>query len=118
MTAMKIEFRTRVGDAARARVADALKTALASLVVQPTIARATVTDENGPKGGRAMRCVVDVALPRRAPVHVEHTATTPRLALDGAVDVLERDLERLIKRRRDVARRPKKYYVAKRLLSA
>jgi ribosome-associated translation inhibitor RaiA len=83
-------------------------------------ARATVafTDDNGPKGGRAMRCALGVTLPRRTRVRVEHTATTPRLALDGALDTLERELARFIERRRNAARHPKKYYAAQRLLGA
>jgi ribosome-associated translation inhibitor RaiA len=83
-------------------------------------ARATVTftDENGPKGGRAMRCAVGLTLPRHAVVRAEHTATTMRLALDGVLDKLERDLARFVERRRDAARHPKKYYAAKRFLGA
>lgn len=82
-------------------------------------ARVTVafTDENGPKGGRAMRCAIGLTLPRRSPVRAEHTAVSARLALDGALETLERDLARVIERRRDAARRPKKYYAAKRLLT-
>lgn len=80
-------------------------------------ARATLTftDDNGPKGGRAMRCAVGVTLPRRAVVRAEHTATTVRLALDGVLETLERELARFVERRRDAARHPKKYYAAKRL---
>ena len=83
-------------------------------------ARATVTftDDNGPKGGRAMRCAVGLTLPRRVVVRAEHTATTARLALDGMLDKLERDLARFVERRRNAARHPKKYYAAKRLLGA
>jgi ribosome-associated translation inhibitor RaiA len=83
-------------------------------------ARATVTftDDNGPKGGRAMRCAVGLTLPRRAVVRAEHTATTVRLALDGVLDKLERDVAQLVERRRNAARHPKKYYAAKRLLGA
>ena len=77
----------------------------------------TFTDENGPKGGPAMRCAIGLTLPRRAPIHVEHTATTGRLALDGALDILDREVASLIERRRDAARHPKKYYAAKQLLS-
>src|SRR5262245_46244069 len=90
MTTMKIEFRTRVGDAMRARVADGLKTALASLVVEPTIARATVTDENGPKGGPAIRCALEVKQPRRPAVHVEAVAATEQLAFERALAKLAR----------------------------
>jgi len=83
-------------------------------------ARATVTftDDNGPKGGRAMRCAVGLTLPPRTGVRAEHTATTVRLALDGVLDTLERELARLVERRRNAARHPKKYYAAKRLLGA
>jgi ribosome-associated translation inhibitor RaiA len=84
-----------------------------------TTARVTVsfTDENGPKGGRAMRCAIELRLPRRAPVRAEHTATTLRLALDGALDTVEGEVTKLIERWRDAARHPKKYYAAARLLS-
>lgn len=81
-------------------------------------ATVTVTDDNGPKGGRAMRCAVGLTLPRRRVVRAEHTATTVRLAVDGVLDKVERDLARLVERRRDAARHPKKYYAAKRLLGA
>jgi hypothetical protein len=74
------------------------------------------TDENGPKGGVAMRCAIELRLPRRRAVRVEHTATTGRLAFDGALDVLERDLTQLVERQREGARHPKKYYAARRLL--
>jgi len=74
-------------------------------------------DENGPKGGPAVRCRVSVALPRRPTLRVEHTATTPRLAFDGVLETLERRLERMRERMRDGARRPKKYFAAGRLLT-
>ena len=74
-------------------------------------------DENGPKGGPAVRCRVSVALPRRPALRVEHTATTPRLAFDGVLETLERRLDRMRERMRDGARRPKKYFVAGRLLT-
>ena len=65
-----------------------------------------------------MRCAVGLTLPRRRVVRAEHTATTVRLAVDGVLDKVERDLARLVERRRDAARHPKKYYAAKRLLGA
>jgi hypothetical protein len=42
---------------------------------------------------------------------------THRRAFDEAFTVLERQLERDVERERQSRRRPKKYYVAKRLLS-
>jgi ribosome-associated translation inhibitor RaiA len=83
-----------------------------------TTARATLafTDENGPKGGVATRCAIGLRLARRPELRAEHVATTGRLALDGALDVLERELTQLVERRRESARHPKKYYAARRLL--
>ena len=74
-------------------------------------------DDNGPKGGVAARCRMSVSLPRRLALCVEHTATTPRLAFDGVLETLERQLDRVRGRRRDGARRPKKYFAAGRLLT-
>jgi ribosome-associated translation inhibitor RaiA len=76
-----------------------------------------LVDENGPKGGPAVRCRLSVALPRRPSLRVGHTATTPRLAFDGVLETLERRLDRMRERMRDGARRPKKYFAAGRLLT-
>jgi ribosome-associated translation inhibitor RaiA len=119
MTTMKIEFRTRPTSAAtRARVTSDLKTALAALVVEPTAVRATFTDENGPKGGRAIRCALEVKQPRRPVVHVATVATTRRQAFDSALAKLERAVGRRRETARDAKRRPKKYFVAQRMLAA
>jgi hypothetical protein len=119
MTTMKIEFRPRPTSAAtRARVIADLKAALAALVVEPTTVRATFTDENGPKGGRAIRCALEVKQPRRPAVHVETVATTQRLAFDGALARLERAIARRRATARDAKRRPKKYFAARRALAA
>jgi ribosome-associated translation inhibitor RaiA len=74
-------------------------------------------DENGPKGGPAIRCRIEVRLPRRPALDVHDVATTRRLAFDGALDKLDRQLGRDRGRRRERSRRPKKYYAAKRLLT-
>lgn len=94
------------------RVGDALK----PLQVKPLAAQVTFFDDNGPKGGRAVRCALTVRVPYRPTVRVEHTAVTPRLAFDATFKSLERQLERYRERDRESRRRPKKYYVAKRLL--
>jgi ribosome-associated translation inhibitor RaiA len=79
-------------------------------------ARVVFGDENGPKGGRDTRCTVTVRVPRRAEIVVEHVAESPRLAFDGAFDSVRRQVDRRRDERRDQARRPKKYYAARRLL--
>jgi hypothetical protein len=89
MTMMKIEFRAgSTSEATRARVTAGMKTALASLPIEPTSARVTFTDENGPKGGEAIRCALEVRLPRRPAVHVAEVASTSRLAFDSALAML------------------------------
>jgi hypothetical protein len=119
MTTMKIEFRTRPTSAAtRARVTADLKGALAALAVEPTSFRATFTDENGPKGGRAICCALEARLPRRRALHVATLATTQRLAFDGALAKLERAVARGRETARDAKRRPKKYFAARRALAA
>lgn len=103
--------------ALRGRVARRMSAALARLRVRPVEGRVAFCDENGPKGGVAIRCAVTVRLPYRPAVRVESTAETPRLAFDGALPALERRLARYRIRARDLSRRPKKYYVAKRVLA-
>lgn len=119
MTAMTIGF---VGGArgreVRAHVGVRLKGVVDAVPVRATSARATFSDENGPKGGNAMRCALEVRLPRRAPIHVEALAATPRLAFDRALARLERQLDRLVATARALRRRPKKYFVARRVLAS
>lgn len=115
---MAIEIRgIRRNSALRARVSARVGDALANLRVAPVGAKVTFFDDNGPKGGIAMRCALNIRVPYRPLIRVEHVAETGRLAFDGAYATLERQLERYRKRDRDNKRRPKKYFVAKRLLT-
>jgi ribosome-associated translation inhibitor RaiA len=102
----------------RARISRQMNAALKLLGVAPVSAEAAFFDDNGPKGGTASRCALTVQVPYRPAIRVEHVAETARLAFDGAFPVLERRLERYVERDRDLRRRPKKYYAAKRLMSA
>ena len=102
--------------AMRQRASARLADALAAHAVRASRARLTFTDQNGPKGGVAVRCGVTVSLAGWGRLHVEDEATTPSLALTGALAKLER---RLLRRRqlvRDSRRRPKKYFAAARAL--
>jgi ribosome-associated translation inhibitor RaiA len=119
MTRITIEFRgSSAGPTIAARIARGLADVLESLPVEPTSARVAFTDENGPKGGNAIRCAVEVRLPGRPPVHVEDVASTPRLALDAGLAKLARRLRRIRESTRESRRRPKKYYAARRALTA
>ena len=103
--------------ALRARAAKVVGAALEHIKLAPIRAKVTFFDDNGLKGGLGMRCAVDVRLPYRPAIRVEQVAETMRLAFDGAFSALERQLERYRERARDIKRRPKKYFVAKRLLA-
>jgi len=103
--------------ALRARAAKVVGAALEHIKLAPIRAKVTFFDDNGPKGGLGMRCAMDVRLPYRPAIRVEQAAETTRLAFDGAFAALERKLERYRERDRDIKRRPKKYFVAKRLLA-
>jgi ribosome-associated translation inhibitor RaiA len=92
--------------------------ALARLAVRPVRSQAVFVDDNGPKGGRAMRCALTVRLPFRPTVRVERSAETPRLAFDDAFAVLERQLGRYRERDRENKRHPKKYFAAERTVIA
>jgi ribosome-associated translation inhibitor RaiA len=98
-----------------ARISRRMHAVLQPLQVQPIAADVVFFDDNGPKGGRAIRCALTVRLPHRPTVRVEHTAETPRLAFDSGFAVLERQLERYRGRDRDSRRHPKKYFAARRL---
>jgi ribosome-associated translation inhibitor RaiA len=100
----------------RGRVDRLVGAALETIKVAPIRARVTFFDDDGPKGGLALRCAVDLRVPYRPAIHIEHVAATPRLAFDGVMAALERQLERYRERARENRRHPKKYFVAKRLL--
>lgn len=118
MTSMKIELLGGTdGLALRERVTRRFTSVVGALPVKATSARAAFVDENGTKGGIAIRCVLEVRLPRRPAVHVEAVAATPRLAFDGALAKLERRLARLVETTRELRRRPKKYFAARRALT-
>jgi len=99
-----------------ARVRRRLAAALRGLTVKPVTAVATFVDDNGPKGGPAIRCALTLRLPYRPSLRVEAMALVPGAAFDGALDTLERQIDRYRDRQRDSRRRPKKYYAAKRLV--
>ena len=103
--------------ALRARAVKVVGDALETIGLTPVKAKITFFDDNGPKGGLGMRCALNVRLPYRPTIRVERVAETSRLAFDGAFAGLERQLERYRGRDRDIKRRPKKYYVAKSLLT-
>jgi ribosome-associated translation inhibitor RaiA len=106
-----------VSPALRTRVMRELTHAVGRLSAAPVTVQATFFDDNGPKGGRATRCSLTVRVPYRPNIRVEHTAETARLAFDGSIATLERELAQYRERDRESKRHPKKYFAARRLLS-
>lgn len=100
--------------ARRLRAATAITALLRALPDRASSARLAFTDQNGPKGGPAVRCSVTVTLAGWGRLHVTDQATTPDRALAGALARLERRIERRLEIDREKARRPKKYYAAAR----
>lgn len=114
----KLEIEGVVADPVlRTRIQRRMRRALSRLPAASTTATVAFTDVNGPKGGVDTRCALTVWLPRRSTVRVEELATTQWLAFTGAVEALEGRLRRQSEREVATRRRPKKYFVAKRLLA-
>ena len=83
----------------------------------PTAAKVIFADENGPKGGPGIRCTIVHDMPRRRDFSVTEFAPSEEIAFDAAFEALETSVSRDRERRRELVRRPKKYFLAKRLLS-
>jgi ribosome-associated translation inhibitor RaiA len=107
---------SRVRASLSPRLERRLRTVLAGLALGPVSVRVDFRDDNGPKGGRALRCTLTARLPRRRPLRVEAVDVKAHGALDQALERLERRIRRHRERTREARRRPKKYYAARRLL--
>jgi hypothetical protein len=115
MRLKQLEIQGLPPQVAAALRADARLAAVLAPARGTTSARVAFTDENGPRGGPAIRCALTVSVPPRRLVHVETQAVSARLALDGVLGKLERRLARRAAAGGDARRRPKKYYVARAL---
>jgi len=100
----------------RARIARRMRRALVGVRTSPVRVHVSFADVNGPKGGPDVRCAIDVRIPRTAPLHAEALAERDVLAFELSADAMTRRIAARLLRRQDAARRPKKYYVARRLL--
>jgi len=115
---MKIELRgVSMAPALGARIERRLARELGRIQASPVTAVVTLIDDNGPKGGRALRCALTVRIPRRPAIRVEDVAENAWLAFDRSFGGLKRGLAEYRERRLERARYPKKYFAAKRLVS-
>jgi len=102
--------------ALRTRVARRIRRAIVGVQTSPIHVHVTFTDVNGPKGGRDIRSAIDVRIPRIAALHAEALAEENVAAFDRSAVLIARQITRRRLRRQESARRPKKYFAAKRLL--
>lgn len=76
----------------RARIEKLMMGAVKRITFRPVRSVAAFFDDNGPKGGPAMRCALTVSLPRRPAIRVEHRAESFDLAFKMAFAALERQI--------------------------
>jgi hypothetical protein len=73
----------------------------------PHVVRVAFFDDDGPRGGVAIRCALTLR-PSKGPVlRVEHMARTHPAAFKGALTILTRQLKRRVQRRRRRLRYPR-----------
>jgi len=102
--------------ALRTLISGKISNTLERLQVAATGIRVQFSDENGSKGGIDIRCSLTIDVPHRPELHADTVAADARLAFEQAFAAVERQIERDRERGRVERRRPKKYYLAKRLL--
>jgi len=91
----------------RAEVEQQLDRLMARRGMAPRAVRVAFFDDDGPRGGVAIRCALTLT-PSRGPIlRVEHTARTRSDAFKGALTILARRLKRRVQRRRRRARYPR-----------
>jgi ribosome hibernation promoting factor len=100
----------------RTRIVQRIRRALFGVQTSPVHVHVTFSDVNGPKGGLDVRCAIDVKIPQMPPLHAEEAAERDVTAFDRSAAMISRRIAEQLERRQESARRPKKYYAARRLL--
>ena len=101
-----------------ARIDARVTETLGRVAPPPAVAKIIFADENGSKGGVGTRCTIVFHVPRRRDLTVTELGDTTEAAFDAAYAALSISVTREAARRRELVRRPKKYFLAKRLLAA
>jgi len=97
----------RIRDRLRAEIVQQLETLVARRGVVPRAVRVAFFDDDGPRGGVAIRCALTMTPPNGSSIRVEHTARTYSAAFKGALRILTRQLKRRVQRRRRRMRYPR-----------
>ncbi len=101
----------------RTRIERLMTSVIERAASQPVRGVVSFFDDNGPKGGPAMRCALTVSIPHRRSIRVERRAETFDFAFKAAFTALERKIEQDSERDRQGRRHPKKYYAARRAMN-
>ena len=100
-----------------ARVHARITETVARVAPTPTVAKVIFADEHGPKRGVDTRCTIVFHMPRRRDLSFTDLGRTGAAAFDAAHTALDTSVTRERARQRQLVRRPKKFYLAKRLLA-
>ena len=82
----------------RAHVTARLTRLLTRRRIAPRSVRVEFHDDDGPRGGVAIRCALTVRVPGRPLIRAEHTARPHRPAFTRSLAILERQLRRRVTR--------------------
>jgi putative sigma-54 modulation protein len=100
--AVNIELDART----RAEIEQLLQVSLGRLERHILRVDVRVADQNGPRGGRDLSCLVEMRLRPRGLLFVEETDVDLRGAVGRAGDAAATTVSRSVERRRDLRRRP------------
>lgn len=78
------------------RLAQTIEDALAKFADRITTVEMHISDENAGKGGTDKRCMIEARMSNVQPIAVTHHAETVQLAIDGALERLDRALGRAV----------------------
>ena len=104
-------------DRLRIEVVKQMRRLLERRGVPPGAVRIAFFDDDGPRGGVAIRCALTV-ISRGPSIRVEHTARSYSAAFKGALTVLTRQVKRRVQRQRYRMRYPRPRPAAVRLRRA
>ncbi|HLS82048.1 MAG TPA: HPF/RaiA family ribosome-associated protein [Steroidobacter sp.] len=89
------------GESLAARVQTKIESALANFADRITRVEAHLSDQNAVKGGADMRCVLEARLAGLQPIAVTHQAESLGVAIDVAVEKLEKAISSALGRLND-----------------
>ena len=100
--AVNIDLGTKV----RAEIENRVRSSLGRLAHRILRVAVRITDQNGPRGGRDISCLIEVRMRPRGRLFVEETDFDLAGAVNGASDAAAGSVVRTLEKARDLRRRP------------